>query len=35
MNHRDDLTPEVVSRMSVNALAEQRRKQEDAAFDTD
>ncbi|KAG2737514.1 hypothetical protein P692DRAFT_201733086 [Suillus brevipes Sb2] len=34
-NHRDDLTPEVVSRMSVNALAEQRKKLEDAAFDSE
>ncbi|KAG2745790.1 hypothetical protein P692DRAFT_201719517 [Suillus brevipes Sb2] len=34
-NHRQDLTPEVVSRMSVSALAEQRRAQEDAAFDSE
>ncbi|KAG1816213.1 hypothetical protein EV424DRAFT_1348290 [Suillus variegatus] len=34
-NHRDDLTPEVVSQMSVNALAEQRKALEDAAFDSD
>ncbi|KAG2111769.1 hypothetical protein BD769DRAFT_1364866 [Suillus cothurnatus] len=34
-SHREDLTPEVVSQMSVNALAEQRKKLEDAAFDSD
>ncbi|KAG2143671.1 hypothetical protein DEU56DRAFT_733151 [Suillus clintonianus] len=34
-NHRQDLTPEVVSKMSVTALAEQRRAQEDAAFDSE
>ncbi|KAG1763644.1 hypothetical protein EV702DRAFT_1051745 [Suillus placidus] len=34
-NHREDLTPEVVSQMSVNALAEQRKALEDAAFDSD
>ncbi|KAG2737537.1 hypothetical protein P692DRAFT_20883456 [Suillus brevipes Sb2] len=34
-NHREDLTPEVVSRMSVTALAEQRRVLEDAAFDSE
>jgi hypothetical protein len=34
-NHREDLTPEVVSRMSVTALAEQRKALEDAAFDSD
>ncbi|KAG2744187.1 hypothetical protein P692DRAFT_201869525 [Suillus brevipes Sb2] len=34
-NHREDLTPERVSHMSVNALAEQRKKLEDAAFDSD
>ncbi|KAG1846724.1 hypothetical protein C8R48DRAFT_616215 [Suillus tomentosus] len=34
-NHRQDLTPEVVSYMSVNALAEQRRMLEDAAFDSE
>ncbi|KAG1745579.1 hypothetical protein EDD22DRAFT_958493 [Suillus occidentalis] len=34
-NHREDLTPELVSHMSVNALAEQRKKLEDAAFDSD
>lgn len=34
-NHRADLTPEVVSHMSVTALAEQRMALEDAAFDSD
>ncbi|KAG1786404.1 uncharacterized protein HD556DRAFT_1449785 [Suillus plorans] len=34
-NHREDLTPEVVSKMSVTALAEQRKRLEDAAFDSD
>ncbi|KAG2130505.1 hypothetical protein BD769DRAFT_1355570 [Suillus cothurnatus] len=34
-NHREDLTPEVISQMSVTALAEQRRALEDAAFDSD
>ncbi|KAG1759908.1 hypothetical protein EDD22DRAFT_781916 [Suillus occidentalis] len=34
-NHREDLTPEVVSKMSVTALAEQRRALEDAALDSD
>ncbi|KAG2120361.1 hypothetical protein BD769DRAFT_1671794 [Suillus cothurnatus] len=34
-NHREDLTPEVVSQMSVTALAEQRKALEDAAFDSD
>ncbi|KAG2739898.1 hypothetical protein P692DRAFT_20754663 [Suillus brevipes Sb2] len=34
-NHRQDLTPDVVSQMSVNTLAEQRRMLEDAAFDSD
>ncbi|KAG2757007.1 hypothetical protein P692DRAFT_201698458 [Suillus brevipes Sb2] len=34
-NHREDLTPEVVSRMSVTALADQRRALEDAAFDSE
>ncbi|KAG2128479.1 hypothetical protein BD769DRAFT_1356470 [Suillus cothurnatus] len=33
--HREDLTPEVVSKMSVTALADQRLAQEDAAFDSD
>ncbi|KAG1758358.1 hypothetical protein EDD22DRAFT_956982 [Suillus occidentalis] len=33
-NHREDLTKEVVSQMSVNALAEQRKQLEDAAFDS-
>ncbi|KAG2131929.1 hypothetical protein BD769DRAFT_1666406 [Suillus cothurnatus] len=32
-NHHEDLTPEVVSQMSVTALADQRRALEDAAFD--
>jgi hypothetical protein len=32
-NHHEDLTPEVVSQMSVTALADQRRVLEDAAFD--
>jgi hypothetical protein len=34
-SHRQDLTPEVVSRMSVTALAEQRKALEDAAFDSE
>ncbi|KAG1765799.1 hypothetical protein EDD22DRAFT_950921 [Suillus occidentalis] len=34
-SHREDLTPDVVSQMSVNALAEQQKKLEDAAFDLD
>ncbi|KAG2151733.1 hypothetical protein BD769DRAFT_1343294 [Suillus cothurnatus] len=34
-NHREDLTPDVVSKMSVTALAEQRKAIEDAAFDSD
>ncbi|KAG1863506.1 hypothetical protein C8R48DRAFT_833896 [Suillus tomentosus] len=34
-NHREDLTPEVVSKMSVTALAEQRKALEDAVFDSD
>ncbi|KAG2117683.1 hypothetical protein BD769DRAFT_1390799 [Suillus cothurnatus] len=34
-NHRRDLTPELVSQMSMNALANQRRKLEDAVFDSD
>ncbi|KAG1791062.1 uncharacterized protein HD556DRAFT_1445582 [Suillus plorans] len=34
-SHREDLTPEVVSRISVTALAEQRKVLEDAAFDSD
>ncbi|KAG0691998.1 hypothetical protein DFH29DRAFT_818435 [Suillus ampliporus] len=34
-NHCQDLTPEVVSQMSVNALAEQRKMLEDAAFDSE
>ncbi|KAG1726781.1 hypothetical protein EDD22DRAFT_1017901 [Suillus occidentalis] len=34
-NHSQDLTPEVVSQMSVTVLAEQRRALEDAAFDSE
>ncbi|KAG2111813.1 hypothetical protein BD769DRAFT_1364792 [Suillus cothurnatus] len=34
-NHREDLTPDVVSKMSVTALADQRMALEDAAFDSD
>ncbi|KAG2054245.1 hypothetical protein BDR06DRAFT_1007918 [Suillus hirtellus] len=34
-NHREDLTPEVVSKMSVTVLAKQRKRLEDAAFDSD
>ncbi|KAG2107878.1 hypothetical protein DEU56DRAFT_746589 [Suillus clintonianus] len=34
-NHRQDLTPEVVSKMSVTALAEQRKALEDAAYDSE
>ncbi|KAG2118359.1 hypothetical protein BD769DRAFT_1362399, partial [Suillus cothurnatus] len=34
-SHCQDLTPEVVSRMSVTALAEQRKALEDAAFDSE
>ncbi|KAG1810746.1 hypothetical protein EV424DRAFT_1542864 [Suillus variegatus] len=34
-NHRQDLTPEIVSKMSVTALAEQRKALEDAAFDSE
>ncbi|KAG1764183.1 hypothetical protein EV702DRAFT_982206 [Suillus placidus] len=34
-NHRKDLTPEVVSKMSVTTLANQRKAMEDAAFDSD
>ncbi|KAG1884559.1 hypothetical protein F4604DRAFT_1676683 [Suillus subluteus] len=34
-NHREDLMPDVVSQMSVNALAIQRKVREDAAFDLD
>ncbi|KAG1895701.1 uncharacterized protein F5891DRAFT_1193873 [Suillus fuscotomentosus] len=34
-NHRQDLTPEVVSQMSINALAKQRRMLEDAVFDSE
>ncbi|KAG1736177.1 hypothetical protein EDD22DRAFT_787567 [Suillus occidentalis] len=34
-NHRTDLTPEVVSHMSINTLYEQWRAMEDAVFDSD
>ncbi|KAG2085071.1 hypothetical protein BD769DRAFT_1374554, partial [Suillus cothurnatus] len=34
-NHHGDLTPEVVSQMSVTALADQRRVLEDAAYDSE
>ncbi|KAG1775831.1 hypothetical protein EV702DRAFT_1199053 [Suillus placidus] len=34
-SHRQDLTLEVISRMSVTALAEQRKALEDAAFDSE
>ncbi|KAG0699962.1 hypothetical protein DFH29DRAFT_1001518 [Suillus ampliporus] len=34
-NHWEDLTPEVVSKMSVTTLANQRIAQEDTAFDSD
>ncbi|KAG2114975.1 hypothetical protein BD769DRAFT_1673290 [Suillus cothurnatus] len=34
-NHCEDLTPDVVSKMSVTALAEQRKAIEDAVFDSD
>lgn len=34
-NHRQDLTPKVMSQMSVNTLAEQRRMLEDAVFDSE
>ncbi|KAG1728129.1 hypothetical protein EDD22DRAFT_789168 [Suillus occidentalis] len=34
-NHREDLTPDIVSHMSVNQLAEQRKAMEDAVFDSD
>ncbi|KAG1720163.1 uncharacterized protein EDB91DRAFT_1088934 [Suillus paluster] len=34
-NHHEDLTPDVVSQMSVNTLAQQRKVLEDAAFDSD
>ncbi|KAG2136846.1 hypothetical protein BD769DRAFT_1385206 [Suillus cothurnatus] len=34
-NHCEDLTPDVVSKMSVTALADQRMALEDAAFDSD
>ncbi|KAG1786249.1 uncharacterized protein HD556DRAFT_1248501 [Suillus plorans] len=34
-NHRQDLTPEVISHMSVTALAQQRKELEDAIFDSE
>ncbi|KAG1770179.1 hypothetical protein EDD22DRAFT_948490 [Suillus occidentalis] len=34
-NHRKDLTPEVVSKMSVTTLAEQRKALEDSTFDSE
>ncbi|KAG2119174.1 uncharacterized protein F5147DRAFT_648224 [Suillus discolor] len=34
-NHREDLTMDVVSRMSVSALAAQRQEMEDAVFDSE
>ncbi|KAG1865087.1 hypothetical protein C8R48DRAFT_772790 [Suillus tomentosus] len=34
-SHHEDLTPEVVSQMSVTALADQRKALEDAVFDSD
>ncbi|KAG1851056.1 hypothetical protein DFJ58DRAFT_842251 [Suillus subalutaceus] len=34
-NHHEDLTPEVVSKMSVTALAEQRKVLEDSVFDSE
>ncbi|KAG1811124.1 uncharacterized protein BJ212DRAFT_1483796 [Suillus subaureus] len=34
-NHHEDLTPDVMSKMSVTALAEQRKAIEDAVFDSD
>ncbi|KAG0696984.1 hypothetical protein DFH29DRAFT_1004123 [Suillus ampliporus] len=34
-NHRQDLTSDIVSRMSVSALAAQRLEKEDAIFDSD
>ncbi|KAG1817509.1 uncharacterized protein BJ212DRAFT_1480084 [Suillus subaureus] len=35
INHCEDLTPDVVSQMSINTLAGQRKVLEDAAFDLD
>ncbi|KAG1866812.1 hypothetical protein F4604DRAFT_1585280 [Suillus subluteus] len=35
INHREDLTPDVVSQMSINTLAGQRKALEDATFDSD
>ncbi|KAG2117549.1 hypothetical protein BD769DRAFT_1672589 [Suillus cothurnatus] len=34
-NHRQDLTPDVISKMSVNVLTAQRQQMEDAVFDSD
>ncbi|KIK41886.1 hypothetical protein CY34DRAFT_12728 [Suillus luteus UH-Slu-Lm8-n1] len=34
-NHREDLTPDIVSQMSVSTLATQRKLMEDAAFNSD
>ncbi|KAG1798962.1 uncharacterized protein HD556DRAFT_1440027 [Suillus plorans] len=34
-NHRQDLMLDVVSKMSVSALATQRQQMEDSAFDSD
>ncbi|KAG1798712.1 hypothetical protein EV424DRAFT_1332871 [Suillus variegatus] len=34
-NHRQDLTPEVISHMSVTTLAQQRKELEDAIFDSE
>ncbi|KAG1798969.1 uncharacterized protein HD556DRAFT_1440035 [Suillus plorans] len=34
-NHRQDLMPDVVSKMSISALAAQRQQMEDATFDSD
>lgn len=34
-NHREDLTPDIVSQMSVSTLATQRKLMEDAAFDSE
>jgi hypothetical protein len=34
-NHRQDLTPDIISKMSVNVLTAQRQQMEDATFDSD
>ncbi|KAG2060003.1 hypothetical protein BDR06DRAFT_1062878, partial [Suillus hirtellus] len=34
-NHRQDLTPDIISKMSVNVLTAQRQQMEDSAFDSD